>query len=56
MFLDASSLEVFINQGQYVMTAQLFPTQPYTTLTIKNGGVGEAPVSDLTAQEVKRTW
>ena len=56
MFLDASSLEVFINQGQYAMTTQLFPTQPYTTLTIKNSGVAEAPVYGITAQEVKRTW
>jgi len=56
IFLDASSVEIFINKGQYVMTAQLFPTQPYTTLTLKNGGIAEAHVHSLTIRRVKGTW
>ncbi|WP_224491408.1 glycoside hydrolase family 32 protein [Robertkochia flava] len=30
IILDASSVEIFLNKGQYVMTEQLFPNQPYT--------------------------
>jgi fructan beta-fructosidase len=38
LLLDASSVELFINGGQYVMTAQLFPNSPYTKLDIENKG------------------
>ena len=41
LFLDRSSIEVFINKGQYVMTAQFFPNENYTDLSIKNTGVGK---------------
>jgi len=36
ILMDRSSVEVFINEGQYVMTAQLFPNQDYRTLKIEN--------------------
>jgi fructan beta-fructosidase len=36
ILMDWSSIELFINGGQYVMTAQLFPTAPYTELQISN--------------------
>lgn len=34
IILDASSIEIFINQGQYVMTTQIFPTSNITTFKI----------------------
>lgn len=37
LFLDSSSLEVFINSGQLVMTAILFPTEPYHTVELTGG-------------------
>ncbi|PKA98885.1 fructan beta-fructosidase [Flavobacteriaceae bacterium MAR_2009_75] len=36
VLLDQSSIEIFINKGQYVMTAQLFPNEAYNKLTIEN--------------------
>lgn len=35
IYLDRSSLEVFINHGELVMTDVLFPTEPYRQLKIK---------------------
>ncbi|MCC5938978.1 MAG: glycoside hydrolase family 32 protein [Lunatimonas sp.] len=37
IFLDSSSIEVFINSGELVMTAILFPTEPYRTLELTGG-------------------
>lgn len=34
LFLDASSLEVFINEGEGVMSCRLYPQLPWTILTI----------------------
>ncbi len=36
ILLDWSSIEIFINGGQYVMTAQVFPNQKYNSLDIQN--------------------
>lgn len=41
IFLDRSSVEVFINEGLWVMTDQIFPTAPYTILIISNGQSGQ---------------
>jgi fructan beta-fructosidase len=35
LFLDRSSLEIFINQGETVMTAIEFPSTPYDRVTLK---------------------
>ena len=35
-FLDRSSIEIFINKGQYVMTAQIFPNENYESLHLTN--------------------
>jgi len=41
LFMDASSLEVFVDNGKLVMTDIVFPTKPYNSLKIftKNGNV-----------------
>ncbi|WGK66261.1 glycoside hydrolase family 32 protein [Croceiramulus getboli] len=36
LYLDRSSLELFVNEGELVMTEQLFPTQPYTELLFES--------------------
>jgi len=36
MLLDKSSIELFVNKGQYVMTNQIFPRDAFTTLGVKN--------------------
>lgn len=50
VFLDESSLEVFINNGETVMTAIVFPTTPYDAVTLKADrdiGLGVATVYEL---------
>ena len=47
IYLDRSSVEVFVNDGQYAMTDQLFPAQPYTKLSIENLSNGELQIKDL---------
>ena len=39
IFVDRSSIELFGNNGQFVMTNLVFPNHPYTNLTLqsKNG-------------------
>ncbi|HEX9826961.1 MAG TPA: glycoside hydrolase family 32 protein [Flavobacteriaceae bacterium] len=34
LVLDASSIEIFINDGDYVMTNQIFPTENYTSFRL----------------------
>lgn len=34
IIIDQSSVEIFIDEGRYVFTNQIFPTKPYTALTI----------------------
>lgn len=38
IFLDRSSIEVFINEGELVMTEIIFPTEPYTQLNLQGFG------------------
>jgi len=56
MLLDHSSLEFFINKGQYVMTNQLFPNQIYSQLTLWNNSGNEVMVTDFSENKVKRIW
>lgn len=46
IFIDRSSIEVFANDGKGVMTNLVFPTAPYTNLTIKSYG-GTAKIKNL---------
>jgi fructan beta-fructosidase len=38
IFIDASSLEIFINDGEVVMTELVFPSEPYTTVNLEKPG------------------
>ncbi len=56
VLIDNSSIEVFINKGQYVMTSQLFPNENYTDLTIENLGDSEINLKGFAINRVKRIW
>lgn len=49
ILLDWSSIEVFMNEGVYVMTEQLFPTEAYNTLIVQNG----SDESDIRLESIK---
>lgn len=53
IFMDASSIEVFIDGGSTVMTEQIFPTTPFTALTFTSE---KKEISDLKVSKVKRIW
>ncbi len=46
IFVDRSSIELFGNDGQFVMTNLVFPTEPYTTLSVASYG-GKARMTGL---------
>ena len=38
IYVDRSSIELFGNDGKFVMTNLVFPNEPYTTLTVSSTG------------------
>lgn len=52
LFMDASSIEMFVNGGSVVLTDQIFPTSPYTEMSIQ----GKASFKDISISEVSRIW
>ncbi|MEO1013130.1 MAG: glycoside hydrolase family 32 protein [Bacteroidota bacterium] len=56
LFMDWSSVEVFINKGQYVMTAQLFPEEPYTLLEFQNKASRPSKIRGLQINPIKSIW
>lgn len=52
LFLDKSSIELFGNNGEFVMTNLVFPNAPYTTLSIQSKN-GDASLSALDVYEIK---
>lgn len=56
VLLDASSVEVFLNQGQYVMTAQLFPTAAYRSLRVENKSDQPLTLDHFRLSPVRRIW
>ncbi len=52
IFVDRSSMEVFANDGKCVMTNLVFPTSPYTKLTVSTDR-GNAKVKNLTIYSIK---
>ncbi len=53
IFMDASSIELFIDKGATVMTDQIFPNAPYTSMTFISK---DGTLRDLKINEVKRIW
>ncbi|GMN07006.1 glycoside hydrolase family 32 protein [Croceitalea sp. MTPC5] len=56
LFLDRSSIEIFLNKGQYVMTDQIFPTAAYTNLTIENESMNSIELNDFKLQGISSIW
>jgi fructan beta-fructosidase len=56
IMMDWSSLELFINEGQYAMTAQIFPNSHYTELHIENTGEEPLKVEDLEISRAETIW
>lgn len=54
--MDWSSVEIFINKGQYVMTAQIFPQEFYRTLLISNPGEMELKLKEFSISPIKSIW
>ncbi|MDP5062727.1 MAG: glycoside hydrolase family 32 protein [Maribacter sp.] len=56
LLLDHSSIELFINGGQYVMTNQIFPNEFFRAITIVNNSEEELVIEDFTEHKVERVW
>jgi fructan beta-fructosidase len=56
ILIDWSSVEIFINEGQYVMTAQVFPNEAYSKVEIKNGTETQLELNDFEIGSVERIW
>lgn len=54
LFIDRSSIEVFANGGRSVMTNLVFPTSPYTTLSVRTAK-GNAKIKNLKIYSIKTT-
>lgn len=52
IFVDRSSIEVFSADGRFVMTNLVFPTAPYTTLTV-TAQDGSAKIANLNIYSLK---
>lgn len=52
IFIDRSSIEVFGNDGQFVMTNLVFPTAPYSKLALSAEG-GNAKIENLKVYTIK---
>lgn len=52
IFIDRSSMEVFANEGKGVMTNLVFPTEPYSSLTISAAG-SRAKIKNLKIYTLK---
>jgi sucrose-6-phosphate hydrolase SacC (GH32 family) len=51
--MDASSIEIFIDGGSTVFTDQIFPTTPFTALTLTSENT---TIANLKVSKIKRIW
>ncbi|UJH66289.1 glycoside hydrolase family 32 protein [Allomuricauda sp. SCSIO 65647] len=56
LWVDASSVELFINKGQFVMTQQIFPTKDYTKMLIENTSDSTIELKDFSISSVGSIW
>ncbi|MFD0862106.1 glycoside hydrolase family 32 protein [Sungkyunkwania multivorans] len=54
LYLDRSSIELFVEKGKYVLTAQVFPNVPYTNISISADK--KAELSTFTVQPIRSSW
>ncbi len=56
ILMDWSSIEIFVNKGQYVMTAQVFPRAKYNSLEIENTSKIPLEFNDFEISKLKGIW
>ncbi len=56
IYMDWSSIEIFINDGQYVMTQQIFPTEVYTDLVFENLSDSNLDIREFSISTIKSVW
>ena len=56
IYLDASSVEIFVNKGERAMTAQVFPTTPYTHFTVSNKESDPVAIEKLKIYSIDGIW
>lgn len=54
IILDWSSIEIFLNEGVYSFTEQIFPKKPYTKMSIQSDEKQE--IKNLTINKIKGIW
>lgn len=54
IIIDRSSIEIFVDDGKYVMTEQVFPNAPYTGIEISSSTNGV--ISNLNINHIKSIW
>lgn len=52
IFVDRSSIELFGNNGQFVMTNLVFPTEPYSSISLNTDG-GNAKIENFKIYSIK---
>lgn len=52
IFIDRSSIELFGNDGRFVMTNIVFPNEPYSTLSVSSAG-GNTRLNNLKIYSLK---
>ena len=55
LICDTASLEIFVNKGQYVFTNIVFPTNPYTSFSVKSTD-GQATIKNFKLNNVNSIW
>ena len=53
IFMDASSIEFFVDQGATAITDQIFPNEPYTVMTFTSN---EHKMTNVQVSKIKRIW
>lgn len=56
ILMDWSSVEVFLNKGQYTMTAQIFPNEFYKQLEIENPNDSDLIFLDFEVSSIESIW
>ncbi len=56
ILMDRSSVEIFINKGQYVMTAQIFPNKNYRSLEVVNTSEKALELNKFGIDTIKGIW
>ena len=56
ILLDWSSIEVFLNDGQYVMTDQVFPSEHFNLMIVENMSDSPSSLTLLGPEKVNRIW